>query len=142
VATATMYTNGMAAFANKELDWDTDNFSGLLLKDTYTINQNTHEFVTDVISGNELSGGSYVRVALAGKTISEATGVVKLLADDIIFAPLTATDVLYMVVFRNTGSDATSKLICVVQFDAEINPTAQSVTFNLSTDGLINFSLA
>jgi hypothetical protein len=47
-----------------------------------------------------------------------------------------------MVVFRNTGSDATSKLICVVQFDAEINPTAQSVTFNLSTDGLINFSLA
>jgi PKD repeat protein len=142
VATATMYTNGMAAFANKELDWDTDNFSALLLKDTYTINQNTHEFVTDVISGNELSGGSYVRVALAGKTISEATGVVKLLADDIIFAPLTATDVLYMVVFRNTGSDATSKLICVVQFDAEINPTAQSVTFNLSTDGLINFSLA
>ncbi len=141
MATATVYTNAIAAFANKELDWDTDNFSALLLKDTYTVNQNSHEFVTDVISGNEVSGGSYVRVALAGKTISEGTGVVKLLADDVVFASMTATAVRYLVVYRNTGTDATSKLICVIQFDSNIAPTAQSVTFNLSTDGLINFTL-
>lgn len=140
MATATVYTNAISAFANKELDWDTDNFSALLLKNTYTVNANAHEFVTDVISGNELSGGSYARVALSGKSISEGTGVVKLMADDVIFASMTATDVRYMVVFRNTGSDATSKLICVIDFGADINPTAQSVTFNLSTDGLVNYT--
>lgn len=141
MSTATMYTNAVSAFANKELDWDTDNFSALLLKSTYSVNQNTHEFVTDVISGNELSGGSYARVALSGKAIVEGSGIVKLTADDIIFASMTATDVLYLIVFRNTGTDATSKVICAVQFDSAIAPTAQSVTFNLSTDGLVNFTL-
>jgi hypothetical protein len=141
MATATMYTNAVSAFANKELDWDTDAFSALLLDNTHTVNQDSHEFVADV-SGDEISGGSYARVALAGKAIVEGTGIVKLTADDIVFAAMTATNVRYMVVFRATGSDATAKLICVVQFDSDINPTAQSVTFNLSADGLINFTLS
>jgi hypothetical protein len=141
MATATMYTNAVEAFANKELDWDTDNFSALLLDNTYTINQDSHEFVSSVV-GDEISGGSYARVALTGKTISTGTGVVKLLADDVVFASMTGTAIRYMVVFRNTGSDATSKLVCVIQFDSDLAPTAQPVTFNLSTDGLVNFTLA
>lgn len=139
MATASMYTEGLAAFMNKELDWDTDNFSALLLDNTHTLDLNGDEFVSD-ISADEISGGSYARVALAGKSIDVGTGVVKLLADDIVFASMTATNVLYMVVFRNTGSDATSKLICVVEFDSAINPSAQGVTFNLSTDGLITYT--
>lgn len=137
-ATAIMYTNSIAAFVNKELDWDTDNFSALLLDNTHTVNQNTHEFVADVVA-DEISGGSYSRVALSGKSVSEGTGIVKLLASDIVFASMTAADVLYLVVFRATGSDATAKLICVIQLDSDLNPTAQPITFNLSTDGLVNF---
>lgn len=139
MATASMYTEGLAAFMNKELDWDTDNFSALLLDNTHTLDLNGDEFVSD-ISADEIAGGSYARVALSGKSIDVGTGVVKLLADDIIFASMTASNVMYMVVFRDTGSDATAKLICVVEFDAAINPSAQGVTFNLSTDGLITYT--
>lgn len=141
MATATMFTNAVAAFANKELDWDTDAFSAMLLDNTYTVNQDSQEFVADIVA-DEIAGGSYARVDLTGKATTEGTGVVKLTADDVVFAAMTATNVRYMAVFRNTGSDATAKLVCVVQFDADINPTAQSVTFNLSTDGLVNFTLS
>ncbi len=142
MATATVYRSGIAAFANKELEWDAEAFSAMLLDNTHTVDQDGDVFVAD-ISADEISGGSYARVSLSGKTINTGTaGVVKLLADDIVFAAMTATDVLYMAVFRATGSDATAKLICIVEFDSEINPMAQSVTFNLSTDGIVNFALA
>lgn len=141
MATALTFTTGIEAFTNGELDWDTANFSALLLKDTYTIDQDGDEFVDDVDAGNEPSGGSYARVALTGKAIVTGTGIVKLTADDVVFASMTQTDLRYMVVFRNTGSDATSKLICVVDFGANLDPTAQTVTFNLSSDGLISMTL-
>lgn len=136
IATPQIYTSASAAFANKELEWDADAFSALLLKNTYTFNQDSHVYVTDLTG--ELTGGSYARVALTTKTLSSSSGVTKFLCDDIVFASLTNTNVLYMVVFRNTGSDATSKLFCCTQFDATINPTTQPVTFDLSTDGLVN----
>jgi hypothetical protein len=140
MATATMYRGALSAFANKELDWDTDAFSALLLDNTHTPDTDGDEFVADVVA-DEIAGGSYARVALSGKTYDATTsGVVKLLADDIAFAAMTATNVLYMVVYRNTGSDATAKLVCIIQFDSAINPTSETVTFNLSADGLINFT--
>lgn len=141
--TAQLYTSGVKAFVDKEWNWTSDTFKALLLKNTYTFNQNSHVFVADVVSGSaELSGGSYARVALSGKSDTGASGIVKLLASDITFAALTATGVRYMVVFQDTGSDATAKVLCCVNFGADQAPTAQTMTFNLSTDGLVNYTLA
>jgi hypothetical protein len=141
MATATMYRSAVAAFANKELEWDADTFSAMLLDNTHSVDSDGDTFVSDIVA-DEISGGSYARVNLTGKGYDTATsGVVKLTADDIVFSAMTATDVRYMAVFRDTGSDETSKLICIVQFDSDISPAAQSVTFNLSTDGIVNFNL-
>ncbi len=139
MATASIYRGALSAFVNKELDWDTEAFSALLLDNTHTVDTDGDVFVADVV-GDEISGGSYARVSLTGKAYTTGVGVVKLVADDIAFASMTATNVLYVVVFRATGSDATAKLLCVIEFDSAINPTAESVTFNLSTDGLVNFT--
>lgn len=141
MATPLVYRASLAAAFNKEWDWDGDTFTAMLLDNTYAFNQNTHVFVDDV-DGDEISGGSYARVALSGKSIGTATdGVVKLIADDIVFASMTATNVNYVVVFHNTGSDATSKLLCCIQFDAAENPTAQPVNIDLSTNGLVTLTV-
>lgn len=140
--TAQLYTSGVKAFVDKEWNWTTDTFKALLLKNTYTFNQNSHVYVADVVASSaEVTGGSYARVALASKTDSGASGIVKLTANDITFAAMTATGVRYMVVFQDTGSDATAKVLACINFGADIAPTAQAVTVNLSTDGIVNFTL-
>jgi hypothetical protein len=139
MATASIYRGALSAFVNKELDWDTEAFSAMLLDNTHTIDTDGDVFVADIVA-DEISGGSYARVSLTGKGYVTSAGVVKLTADDLVFASMTATDVLFMAVFRATGSDATAKLLCIVEFDAAISPVSQPVTFNLSTDGLVNFS--
>lgn len=136
MATPQVYTAGVAAHSNKEWEWDTDDFSALLLDDTYTFDQDAHEFVADLTG--ELSGGSYARVALSSKTQTSGSGVVKLLCDDIVFASMTASDVKFMVVFFDTGSDATSKLFCCTEFDATEDPVSQPITFDLGANGLVN----
>lgn len=140
LATPNIYRSAASAFTNKEWEWDADAFSALLVTTSYTFNQDTHVFVTDLTG--ELSGGSYARVALSTKTFATAAGVVKLLCDDIVFAAMTATNVNAMVVFRNTGSDATSKLFCCLTFDASVDPTAQTITIDLNTDGLVNLTVS
>lgn len=141
--TAQAYTSGIKAFVDHEFAWAGGSYKALLLKNTYTFNQNSHVFVADVVASSaEVSGGSYARVALTSLTDTGSAGVVKLLASDITFAAMTATAVRYCVIYQDTGSDSTAKVICCVNFGADQAPTAQTVTFNLSTDGLVNFTLA
>lgn len=140
MATSQMYREGLKDFCNKQIDYAADNFSAILLKNTYTPDVNAHTKITNLTG--ELTGGGYARVALAGKSVNVATnGVVKLLASTITFSGITNTNVLYLVIARNSGSDATSTLLSYVQFDAVINPTAQNVTFNVATDGVVTLTL-
>lgn len=140
--TASAYTAGIKSFVDHEFAWGGGSFKALLLKNTYTLNQNSHVFVADVVSGStEVTGGSYARVALTSVTDTAGTNLVNLLAADITFAAMTGTGIRYMVVYQDSGSDATSKVICCVNFGTDIAPTAQTVTFNLSTAGLVVFNV-
>lgn len=140
MATPVIFRGAAAAFVNKEFDWDSDTWGALLLDSSYTVDANAHVYVTDL--SHEISGGSYARVAIASKTIdSTSAGVVKLKCDDIVFAAMTATNVNYCVVYRNSGSDATSKLLCVIQTDSTISPSTQTVTFDLGSNGLVNLTV-
>lgn len=142
MAVPVIYRGAASAFVNKELDWDTETFSALLLTNTYTINKDTHVFVSDIVTGNEVVGGSYARVAVNNRTIdSTGAGSVKLKCDDIVFAAMTATNVNYCAIYRNTGADTTAKLLCVIQFDAAVSPAAQSVTIDLGVNGLVNLTV-
>lgn len=141
MATPQIYTIAASSFTDKLWSWTADAFTALLLDDSYTFDPDGDVFVTDLTG--ELSGGSYARVNLSGKSQSAASGVVKLLCDDIVFASLTASDVKFMVVFRNTGSDATSKLFCCTEFDATIpTVTSQPITFDLGSNGLVNATVS
>lgn len=137
MATPAPYRAFASALSNKEIDWDADTFTALLCDTSYTFNKDSHVYVSDIT--HELSGGSYARVNLTSLSIDSASsGTVKLKCANVAFASLTATNANYMIVFRNSGSDATSKLVCCIQFDAPVSPASQTVTFNVSSDGLLN----
>jgi hypothetical protein len=128
---------------NKEVDWDSDTIKAALCTSSYTPNQDTHQYASSLT--NELSGGSYARVTLSGKTTTydTSTNVHKLDCDDITWTAITAADFRYMVyIDTQTASDATSPLIAYVDFGAVQTATAQDVVVGIDAAGAVTFTVA
>ncbi len=50
-----VYGNALKAAFNKEIDFDSDTIKVMLLTSSYTPNQDSHDYLDDVVS-NEVSG--------------------------------------------------------------------------------------
>lgn len=76
----------------------------------------TDQFLSD-ISGTEASGSGYVRKTLASKTATVSTNQVKKYYDaaDVSWTGLTEPDLAVLLVFKDTGNAATSRLIGYVE---------------------------
>lgn len=124
-------------FALGDFDWAGDTFKALLLDNTYTVDQ-TDEFVSDLVS-HELSSGGYARQTISSKTNSLTldTYTLSSSAGTIVWAGLTATGVRFMCLFKDTGSDATSPLIQIVDFGQDYSPSAEDFTYQIPVLGLI-----
>ncbi len=114
-------------------DWDTDTIKAALLTG-YSINIDTHDFFDDV-SGTEITGTGYTAggATLGTKTATydTATDQSRLDAADTTWttSTLSATDA---VVYKSTGSAATSPLIAGIDFGATVSTTAG--TFQITWD--------
>src|ERR1044072_4016231 len=98
---------------NGALDLDTDTIKVALVTSSYTPNQDTHTKFSDVT--NEVSGTGYTAggTALANKAVTadntDNEGVFD--ADDVTWSSSTIT-ARGAVVYKDTGTASTSKLIC------------------------------
>ena len=63
--TAAWYGKAMLSILNKEVDLDTDTLKVMLCTSTYTPNQDTHQYKSDVT--NEVSGTGYTATGLAAR---------------------------------------------------------------------------
>jgi hypothetical protein len=72
----------------------------------YTVNLSTHEFLSDIPAGARVG----ISAALGGKTFS--SGV--LAANNAFFSGLSGASVEAVALFKDTGSPATSPLICYI----------------------------
>jgi len=92
------------------VDWVSDTIKVSLHTSAYTPDQDAHDFANDLT--NELSGGGYAVQTLGTKSINydTATNHVQLRAANTTFSSLTAT-FRYIVVWKDTGSTATSPLL-------------------------------
>lgn len=135
---AKVYGKAMQAMANKQIDFDSDTVKVLLCTSTYTPNQDTHDYVDTDIT-NELTGGGYARVTLTGKTVTYdgASNTLTLDCDNVLFPALTAANVRYAVFFIDTGTPATSPLLCYWDFESNLAPSAQDLTLTISASGLV-----
>ena len=141
--TAKMYGKAYVSAFNKEIDWDTDTIKAVLCASSYTPDQDTHQYASSLTG--ELSGGGYARVTLTGKavTYTGATNTTMLDCADITFPALTTTDFRYLVfVDTQTGSDATSPLVCYVDFGATQTATAQDVNITIDSAGVATVAVA
>src|SRR5438552_5213265 len=106
------YTGQWSATAARRVDWVGDTIKVALCTSTYTPNQDTHVFFSDIT--NEITGTGYTAggVGLAGKSVSydSATNETRLLASASSWTTATFT-YRYAIVYKDTGSAATSPLI-------------------------------
>lgn len=100
-----LYDKGREGFLDGSIDWDTDTIKAALVASGYTPNLTTHDNWDDVsasVVGTPQTLGS--------KTV--AAGVAD--AADVTFTAVTGSAVGYIVIYKDTGTPSTSRLIACI----------------------------
>lgn len=121
------------------IDWANDTIKVALLTSSYTPNQDTHQFFSDLT--NEITGTGYTAggLTLTGKSKSYtgATNIAAFLAADAAWASSTLT-ARYAAVYKSTGTAGTSALIGYVDFGADVS--SSNGTFTVAWTGGVVFT--
>lgn len=117
----TIYPKGREGFAGGDVAWDTDTIK-LLAVDAAYVYDAAHDFLADISAGARVATSA----ALTGKSITN--GVLD--ADDVTLAALPPGDTITgVVVYQDTGNEATSRLILFFDTKADTTPV------NVATNG-------
>lgn len=130
---------------NKEIDWDSDTIKVSLLTNTYTPDQDAHNYYDDV-SSYEVSGTGYTSagLTLANKTntYNAGTNVIVLDADDVTWASSTIT-ARYAVIYDATpATNATRPLIGYVDFGSDQSSSNGNFTITWDSTGIVRVTVA
>ncbi|MGD9989315.1 hypothetical protein [Pseudonocardia sp.] len=102
-----LYDHGREAFLRGEISWNTDTIKCVLVDAAdYTVNLATHQYLSDIPSGGRVA----TTAALSGKTTT--AGVAD--ANDPVFTAATGDQAEAIVIYKDTGSAATSPLIAYI----------------------------
>lgn len=107
----------------------------ILLKDTYTLNQDAHDFVDDIIA-NEVTGGGATGYTAGGLTLGSVTTATDAPTNVASFdgADITGLNVqaCYAVICLSTGTNSTSPLYTVTDLSegTGVNVTVTSLVWN------------
>jgi hypothetical protein len=130
-SSAYMYANAKETFADGAvIDWVNDAFKGVLVSSAYTPDYDTHEFLSSVTNTVGTA------VAVSGKTLAKigtgATAQYALRSSAVSFTGnLTARG---MVLYKDTGSAATSRLLSYVLLDNAPADVSSSVGIDVTPD--------
>ena len=130
---------------NKEIDWDSDTIKVALLNNTYTPDQDAHNYYDDVVA-YEVTGTGYTAggLTLANKTnnYNSSTNVIILDGDDLTWASSTIT-ARYAVVYDATpATNATRPLIGYVDFGSDQSSSNGNFTITWDSTGLVRVTVA
>lgn len=125
-----------------DLDEAADDIKVSAHTNTYTVNQDTHDFADDLT--NEVSGTNYSAggAAIANQTLTRSTNTVTFDGDNIVWSQSGAgfSNARKFVVYRNTGSAATSRLFSVVTADADVGNVTGDLTIAWAGTGIATWS--
>lgn len=141
---AKAYGLGMTSVYDKKIDWDSDTIKCMLTTSSYVPNQDTHQYkssVTNEVTGTGYSAGG---TTLTGKTVGYTSGTktLKLSADNPTWASLTVTGIRIAVFYVDTGSSATSPVLCYMDFESNFSPSAQAFSITLPSLGILSATVA
>jgi len=132
--------NQWGATAADRVDWVNDTIKIALITNAVAPNQDTHDYWND-LSANEIAAGSGYTAGgatLASKTLTydAATNEVRLDCADPSW-PFTASKTFrYAVVYKDTGSAATSSILGTGDFGAD-ETTSNTFTITVDATGLL-----
>lgn len=105
------YSKGLEGFADGSIDWDSNNIKVVLCDASYVANVATDDNLDDI--------GAGARVATSGNLSSKTVTGGVLDAADVTFTALTGDEVTQIVVYKDSGVESTSRLIC--RMDVGVN---------------------
>lgn len=115
-----LYNSGLGAIVDGTITWSTSTVKALIVSSSYTFDDN-HEFVSDITNEvTNATGTGYARKTLTGKTVTvdQANDRVVFDASDVTYTDVETNETWDAVVlFLESGNDATSKLICFIEID-------------------------
>lgn len=137
------YNNGKEALLNGDIDLTNDTIKLALFPNTYTVNIDTQQFWSDV-SGSEISGTNYTAGgnALAGKTVTQNNTTDRAVfdANDVVFTNVTLSNCRYGVLYKDTGTPATSPLIAQFDWGADQSPSGVDFTVVWNASGILDLA--
>lgn len=134
---------GETAGESVAIDYLSDTIKVALCTSSYAVDQDTHEFFSDVT--NEVTGTGYTAggATLANKTLgyTAGTNVIKFDADDVTWTTSTIT-ARYAVIYKSTGTSSTSPLLSYVDFGQNESTTAATFQITWDSAGLLTITPA
>lgn len=102
-----LYDNGRESFLRGEISWNADDIKAVLVDTAlYTVDLDAHQFLDDIPGGARVATSAN----LAGKTTTD--GVAD--ANDVTFPTVSGATVEAVVLYQDTGVEATSRLIAYI----------------------------
>ena len=133
--TAFWYGKAFLSLLNKEMYLTGDTLKVMLCTSSYTPDQDTHDYKSDVT--NEVSGTGYTAggAALSNVAVTYDAGsnTIKFDADDTSWAASTIT-ARYAVVYDDTATD--DPLLLYVDFGADVTSTAGTFLISWNSSGI------
>ena len=135
------YAKGFESAFAKEVNLSSDTVKVMLTTSSYTPNQTTHKYKSAVT--NEVSGAGYTAggATLAGKTVGTTGLTFTFDANDIVWSSSTIT-ARYAVFYIDTGTAATSPLLCYWDFESDQISSSGNFTLTISGSGVITVTAA
>lgn len=126
-----LYGKGREGFLGGDIDWDADTIKVAAI-DTglYTVSIDAHQFLSDVVVGARIATSS----ALSAKT--KALGVAG--ASNVVWSAVTGNSIEAIVIYQDTGSPATSRLIAYIDSATGLPVTPNGGDINLNWDSGVN----
>jgi hypothetical protein len=133
----------MKGITNAVVDFDTDIIKIALVTSTYAPLPATHDFFDDIT--NQVTGTNYVAggLQLGSPTISISSGGVVIFdAADCVWSQSASgfANARYGIIYKATGTAATSRLICYINFGADQGNTVSDFVIVWDAAGIINWS--
>jgi hypothetical protein len=132
-----LYTKAKQGLIDGSIDLDTDTIKVVLVDGAdYTPNLATHQFLSDIPSAARVA----ISGALQNKSVTD--GVFD--ADDIVIASVSGDQFEYLVLFKDTGVEGTSRLILLIDTATGLpcTPNGSDITIQWSsgTDKIFRLS--
>lgn len=102
-----LYGLGREGFLGSSIDWISNTIKLVLgTTGSYTVSIDTHQFLSSV------AGGARVATSSAFSNKTKTLGVAD--ADDVLLSSVTGATCQFIIIYQDTGSDATSRLIAYI----------------------------